>query len=99
MAADFSSALQLVDTALAEKADQVWVIGGSSLYKVPHGKHAGCWIVVEFYSCHTPVFISSMSPSILTPSDMSDLDYTDLQFVGTEVFSNSSIVCEIFTVV
>uniref|UniRef100_A0A3B3X435 dihydrofolate reductase n=1 Tax=Poecilia mexicana TaxID=48701 RepID=A0A3B3X435_9TELE len=34
LAADFSSALTLVDTELAEQADQVWVIGGSSLYKV-----------------------------------------------------------------
>ncbi|XP_070690184.1 dihydrofolate reductase [Pempheris klunzingeri] len=32
LATDFSSALQLV-TKLADKADQVWVIGGSSLYK------------------------------------------------------------------
>ncbi|XP_042344742.1 dihydrofolate reductase [Plectropomus leopardus] len=33
LAPDFSSALRLVDTELAEQADQVWVIGGSSLYK------------------------------------------------------------------
>merc|ERR1711962_116588 len=33
LAADFSSALRLLDTELAERADQVWVIGGSSLYK------------------------------------------------------------------
>uniref|UniRef100_A0A8C6MBR3 dihydrofolate reductase n=1 Tax=Nothobranchius furzeri TaxID=105023 RepID=A0A8C6MBR3_NOTFU len=33
LAADFSSALRLVDTKLADHADQVWVIGGSSLYK------------------------------------------------------------------
>lgn len=33
LAADFSSALRLVDTELADQADQVWVIGGSSLYK------------------------------------------------------------------
>uniref|UniRef100_A0A3B5M939 dihydrofolate reductase n=1 Tax=Xiphophorus couchianus TaxID=32473 RepID=A0A3B5M939_9TELE len=33
LASDFSSALTLVDTELAEQADQVWVIGGSSLYK------------------------------------------------------------------
>lgn len=36
LAADFSSALRLV-TELADQADQVWVIGGSSLYKVLHG--------------------------------------------------------------
>ncbi|XP_045886670.1 dihydrofolate reductase-like [Micropterus dolomieu] len=30
---DFSSALRLVDSELAGQADQVWVIGGSSLYK------------------------------------------------------------------
>ncbi|XP_047447356.1 dihydrofolate reductase [Mugil cephalus] len=33
LAEDFSSALRLVDTELAEQADQVWVIGGSSVYK------------------------------------------------------------------
>ncbi|KAM4745151.1 dihydrofolate reductase [Anableps anableps] len=33
LASDFSSALRLVDTELAEQADQVWIIGGSSLYK------------------------------------------------------------------
>ncbi|KAI3372407.1 hypothetical protein L3Q82_022686 [Scortum barcoo] len=33
LAADFSSALRLVDVELADQADQVWVIGGSSLYK------------------------------------------------------------------
>ncbi|XP_070760667.1 dihydrofolate reductase [Enoplosus armatus] len=33
LAADFSSALRLLDTELADQADQVWVIGGSSLYK------------------------------------------------------------------
>lgn len=34
MAADFASALRLVDSELSEQADQVWVIGGSSIYKV-----------------------------------------------------------------
>lgn len=38
LAADFSSALRLLDSELANQADQVWVIGGSSLYKVQHGK-------------------------------------------------------------
>ncbi|KAM9858960.1 dihydrofolate reductase [Aulostomus maculatus] len=33
LAANFASALKLVDTELSELADQVWVIGGSSLYK------------------------------------------------------------------
>ncbi|XP_037633898.1 dihydrofolate reductase isoform X2 [Sebastes umbrosus] len=33
LAPDFNSALRLVDTQLAEEVDQVWVIGGSSLYK------------------------------------------------------------------
>ncbi|KAL4609493.1 dihydrofolate reductase [Arapaima gigas] len=34
LASDFTSALQLLDTAeLAARVDQVWVIGGSSLYK------------------------------------------------------------------
>lgn len=34
MAADFAAALRLVDSELAERADQVWIIGGSSIYKV-----------------------------------------------------------------
>ncbi|XP_072288483.1 dihydrofolate reductase isoform X1 [Eucyclogobius newberryi] len=33
VASDFSSALKLIETELSETADQVWVIGGSSLYK------------------------------------------------------------------
>ncbi|XP_033947318.1 dihydrofolate reductase [Pseudochaenichthys georgianus] len=33
LAPDFSSALRLVETELAERTAQVWVIGGSSLYK------------------------------------------------------------------
>uniref|UniRef100_A0A8C6WUQ6 Dihydrofolate reductase n=1 Tax=Neogobius melanostomus TaxID=47308 RepID=A0A8C6WUQ6_9GOBI len=33
LAPDFSSALRLVHTQLAHTADQVWVIGGSSVYK------------------------------------------------------------------
>ncbi|XP_024116009.1 dihydrofolate reductase [Oryzias melastigma] len=33
VAADFASALRLVDSELSEQADQVWVIGGSSIYK------------------------------------------------------------------
>ncbi|MED6242078.1 hypothetical protein ATANTOWER_032861 [Ataeniobius toweri] len=33
LATDFFSALRLVDTELSEQADQVWIIGGSSLYK------------------------------------------------------------------
>ncbi|XP_054467142.1 dihydrofolate reductase [Anoplopoma fimbria] len=33
LAQDFNSALRLVDMKLAEQVDQVWVIGGSSLYK------------------------------------------------------------------
>ncbi|XP_028991087.1 dihydrofolate reductase [Betta splendens] len=33
LASDFSSALRLVDVELADQADQVWIIGGSSLYK------------------------------------------------------------------
>ncbi|XP_061621057.1 dihydrofolate reductase isoform X2 [Phyllopteryx taeniolatus] len=34
LAPDFCSALKLIDTELSEQADQVWVIGGSSLYKI-----------------------------------------------------------------
>ncbi|XP_053181365.1 dihydrofolate reductase [Scomber japonicus] len=33
LAADFSSALRLLDSELSNQADQVWVIGGNSLYK------------------------------------------------------------------
>ncbi|XP_059193586.1 dihydrofolate reductase [Centropristis striata] len=33
LAADFPSALRLLDQELADQADQVWVIGGHSLYK------------------------------------------------------------------
>ncbi|XP_028312380.1 dihydrofolate reductase [Gouania willdenowi] len=33
LASDFSAALRLLDTELSEEADQVWVIGGSSLYR------------------------------------------------------------------
>ncbi|XP_061881357.1 dihydrofolate reductase isoform X1 [Entelurus aequoreus] len=33
LAADFSSALRMIDTQLSQQTDQVWVIGGSSLYK------------------------------------------------------------------
>ncbi|XP_054630663.1 dihydrofolate reductase isoform X2 [Dunckerocampus dactyliophorus] len=33
LAPDFCSALRLIDTQLSDQADQVWVIGGSSLYK------------------------------------------------------------------
>ncbi|MGH0186838.1 UNVERIFIED_CONTAM: hypothetical protein FKN15_032817 [Acipenser sinensis] len=35
LAHDFSSALSMLEGAeLADKADQVWIIGGSSIYKV-----------------------------------------------------------------
>lgn len=34
LANDFDSALELVERKLAEEADQIWVLGGSSLYKV-----------------------------------------------------------------
>ncbi|XP_061529114.1 dihydrofolate reductase isoform X2 [Phycodurus eques] len=34
LAPDFCSALKLIDTELSDQADQVWVIGGSSLYKI-----------------------------------------------------------------
>ncbi|XP_069581113.1 dihydrofolate reductase [Brachyistius frenatus] len=33
LASDFSSALRLVEAELCEQADQIWVIGGSSLYE------------------------------------------------------------------
>ncbi|XP_066510100.1 dihydrofolate reductase-like isoform X2 [Hoplias malabaricus] len=41
LASDFSSALRLLGTPeLASLSDQIWVIGGSSLYKVPW---SSCW--------------------------------------------------------
>ncbi|XP_008334085.1 dihydrofolate reductase [Cynoglossus semilaevis] len=33
LAADFSSAIRLVETKLSDQADQIWVIGGNSVYK------------------------------------------------------------------
>lgn len=50
LATDFSSALKLVDTELAGQADQVWVIGGSLLYKVGL-EHPGYYMVVELNLC------------------------------------------------
>ncbi|KAJ8414871.1 hypothetical protein AAFF_G00023940 [Aldrovandia affinis] len=58
LAPDFSSALRLLDTAeMAEQVDQVWVIGGSSVYKeVMEGP--GCmrlfvtWVLQQF-DCDT----------------------------------------------
>ncbi|XP_077379039.1 dihydrofolate reductase isoform X3 [Festucalex cinctus] len=50
LAPDFSSALRLIDTDLSEQADQVWVIGGCSLYKVSRsasGPARGKWYPVQ----------------------------------------------------
>lgn len=41
LANDFNSALELVETKLAEKADQIWILGGSSVYKVRNTEHLG----------------------------------------------------------
>lgn len=41
LANDFDSALELVNTKLAEKADQIWILGGSSIYKVRNTLHLG----------------------------------------------------------
>lgn len=52
LAHDLPSALRLVDTELAQWADQVWVIGGSSLYQVLQnspaltGRSSTCLILV-----------------------------------------------------
>lgn len=43
LAKDFDSALELVETELADQADQIWVLGGSSVYKVPHSTPLETW--------------------------------------------------------
>uniref|UniRef100_A0A3Q3WEA2 dihydrofolate reductase n=1 Tax=Mola mola TaxID=94237 RepID=A0A3Q3WEA2_MOLML len=57
LATDFSSALRLVDTELAEQADQVWVIGGSSLYKelmdVPGTRRLFVTRILKQFECDT----------------------------------------------
>ncbi|XP_038159585.1 dihydrofolate reductase [Cyprinodon tularosa] len=64
LAADFSSALQLVDTELAERADQVWVIGGSSLYKEmmesPGTRRLFVTQILQQFDCDT--FLPEISP-------------------------------------
>lgn len=52
LAHDLSSALQLVETELAEQADQVWVIGGSSLYQVQQ-QGSRPQLSVELTTSHT----------------------------------------------
>ncbi|XP_013883135.1 dihydrofolate reductase [Austrofundulus limnaeus] len=64
LAADFSSALRLVDSELSEQADQVWVIGGSSLYKElmesPGTKRLFVTRILKQFDCDT--FLPEISP-------------------------------------
>ncbi|KAK2837049.1 hypothetical protein Q5P01_014261 [Channa striata] len=64
LAADFKSALELVDTELADQADQVWVIGGSSLYKemmeTPWPRRLFVTRILNQFECDT--FLPAISP-------------------------------------
>nr|XP_046242161.1 dihydrofolate reductase [Scatophagus argus] len=64
LAADFNSALRLVDTELADQADQVWVIGGSSLYKElmesPGTRRLFVTRILKQFECDT--FLPEISP-------------------------------------
>ncbi|XP_026200031.1 dihydrofolate reductase [Anabas testudineus] len=64
LAPDFSSALRLVDTELADKADQVWIIGGSSLYKemmeTPGPRRLFVTRILKQFDCDT--FLPEISP-------------------------------------
>ncbi|XP_040011778.1 dihydrofolate reductase isoform X1 [Xiphias gladius] len=61
---DFSSALRLIDTELADQADQVWVIGGSSLYKelmeIPGTRRLFVTRIMKQFECDT--FFPEISP-------------------------------------
>ncbi|XP_061586154.1 dihydrofolate reductase [Cololabis saira] len=64
LAADFSSALALVETQLSERADQVWVIGGSSLYQEMMESRAPTRLfvtqILKQFECDT--FLPDISP-------------------------------------
>ncbi|XP_028270419.1 dihydrofolate reductase [Parambassis ranga] len=64
LASDFSSALKLIETELAEQADQVWVIGGSSLYKEmmesPGTRRLFVTRILKQFGCDT--FLLEISP-------------------------------------
>ncbi|XP_060928211.1 dihydrofolate reductase [Limanda limanda] len=64
LSADFSSALRLVDTELSDQADQVWVIGGSSLYKemmeIPGTRRLFVTRILKQFDCDT--FLPEISP-------------------------------------
>lgn len=64
LAADFSSALRLMDTELADRADQIWVIGGSSLYKEmmesPGTRRLFVTQILKQFECDT--FLPEISP-------------------------------------
>lgn len=56
LANDFDSALELVERKLAEEADQIWVLGGSSLYKVRNTEHPG------LFHCLSVTFSPALFP-------------------------------------
>ncbi|XP_074530457.1 dihydrofolate reductase [Halichoeres trimaculatus] len=64
LAADFGSALRLVDTELADKVDQVWVIGGTSLYKEmmesPGSRRLFVTQILKQFNCDT--FLPEITP-------------------------------------
>ncbi|XP_023129123.1 dihydrofolate reductase isoform X1 [Amphiprion ocellaris] len=64
LVADFSSALRLVDMELTEQVDQVWVIGGSSLYKElmesPGTRRLFVTRIMKQFECDT--FFPEISP-------------------------------------
>ncbi|KAJ8262965.1 hypothetical protein COCON_G00154220 [Conger conger] len=67
LAPDFSSALRLLDTAdLAEQVDQVWIIGGSSVFKevmeAQDQRRLFVTQVLQQFDCDT--FLPPINPSI-----------------------------------
>ncbi|XP_068422598.1 dihydrofolate reductase [Clinocottus analis] len=64
LAPDFNSALRLVDVELADQADQVWIIGGSSLYKdfmeSPGTRRLFVTQILKQFECDT--FLPEISP-------------------------------------
>uniref|UniRef100_A0A8C2WBQ0 dihydrofolate reductase n=1 Tax=Cyclopterus lumpus TaxID=8103 RepID=A0A8C2WBQ0_CYCLU len=64
LAPDFNSALKLVDVELADQVDQVWVIGGSSLYKdlmeSPGTKRLFVTQILKQFECDT--FLPEIRP-------------------------------------
>lgn len=64
VASDFSSALNLIQTQLSQTSDQIWVIGGSSLYKElmesPGRKRLFVTRILTQFDCDT--FLPEISP-------------------------------------